>query len=314
MKIINQFSKLKVSSKIRLKFRKHIIDVFKGVGTFDYGIEIEVSTGKPINKEYDKFNLTTLIQKETKVVVIHSSVNSEDELNVFAYLIEYVIFEIGKIDNLIPSDIKRIVDDWLEFSQGKQKIISIEKQVGLIGELLILEDLTREFPNTNQLNNWQGPEGFKIDFVFNNKFGAEVKSRIEPFKDWVSISSIEQLDNELELQLLILCDFIKSDSGITLKQFADNIISMLNDRDKVNELIDKLQKVGYDYFSNYSNLIKVNLFRKIVFDTKSNDFPVLRKGTNLRIGRISYEINIEGLNSIDFKQSLGIFRSQLESN
>ena len=314
MKIISQFRKLQEGSKIALRFRQYPTEVFCGNGRFDYGVEIIVSNSRPVSKEYEKFSLNTEQRKDDKVVIIKSNVESEDELEVFAYLIEYVLFELGKKSGATPSDIKKYIDDWLKFSSGKAPEISVSEQIGLIGELLFFEEFTREFPDSNQLNNWHGPEGAKIDFIFGSEFGLEVKSRIQPFKDWISISSAEQLDNDLESQHMSVCDFLPSDSGKNLKEFVDDVITLLDDRDRANDLIKKMRLAKFDYFKDYSNLIKVSLFRKTYYDTKDGSFPVLRKGADLRIDKIKYDINISGLETIEFTDTLAKVRSQLEQN
>jgi hypothetical protein len=314
MKIINQFRKLKSGSKLTLRFRKYPIEVFLGNGSFDYGVEIKVATGKSVSKEYEKFLISTENIQNNKFVIIKAVIESQDELEVFAYLIEYILFELSKKDLACPADIKKYIDDWLKFSRGNPLEISIEKQIGLIGELVILSELIRAFEKTNQLNNWNGPEGSKIDFIFGNKFGLEVKSRIQPFKDWILISSAEQLDNELESQHLAVCDFLPSDSGKSLKQFADEVIILLDDSDKTIEFIEKMRKAKYDFFANYSNLMKVNLFKQTYYDTKKKEFPILKKGIDLRIDKIKYEINISGLNTIDFNTTLAKVSNQQEHN
>ena len=90
------------------------------------------------------------------------------------------------------------------------------------------------------------------------------------------------------------------------------MINYLDDNDKANELIHKLRKAKFDYFTNYSNLLKVSLFKQTFFDTKSSEFPVLRKEINIRIAKIKYDININGLETLDFKDSIAKIRSQLE--
>ena len=262
--------------------------------------------------EYEKFSLSTESSSGVKTVVIKSGVQGEDELEVFAYLIEYVLFELGKKNNATPADIKKYIDDWLRFSTGSAPEISTEIQIGLIGELLIFSELAKAFPNSNQLNNWHGPEGAKIDFIFSGNFGLEVKSRIQPFKDWITISSAEQLDNNLESQHMAVCDFLPSDTGKTLREFANEAIMLLDDRDRANELIEKMRKVKYDYFTDYANLTKVSLFKQTFYDVKNKEFPILKKGSDLRIDKIKYEINITGLQSIEFAETIAKVRSQLE--
>ena len=248
MKIIEEFKKLQLSSKIRLKYKKYSIDLFCGSRALDFGIEISFLKGREVNKQYEKFSLLTMKRKAKLFIVIDSKVDNYADLEVFSSLVEYVIFELSKKEIATPSDIKKYIDDWLNFSNGRSLELSIEKQIGLIGELSILKKLIKEFPKSNQLNNWQGPEGSKIDFIFSDKFGVEVKSRIQPFKDWISISSLEQLDNSLKYQHMVICDFVPSDTGITIREIVDEIIQILNDRDLANILIEKTSKVKYDYF------------------------------------------------------------------
>jgi hypothetical protein len=314
MTIINHFNSLQTESKIAVRFRKYPTEIFCGTKRFEYGVKISLFSGRILNKDYEKFSLITKQHSKTIDVIIRSNCVSEDELEVFAYLVEYVLFELGKKSNATPADIKRFIDDWLKFSRGKAPEISIEKQIGIIGELLILKELILRFPAANQLNNWHGPEGAKIDFIFSDRFGLEVKSRIQPFKDWVSISSVEQLDNDLEYQHIAICDFLPSDTGKTLKEFTDEVIILLDDRDKANVLIEKMKKVNFDYFIPYSNLIKVNLFRQSIYDTKNEAFPILRKPIDSRIDKIKYDINISGLSIINFTETIAKIRNQLEQS
>jgi hypothetical protein len=277
---------------------------------FEFGILIRLPLGKLVYKDYDKFTLSTEQSNKSIIVIIKAKVETDEELEIFAYLIEYILFELSKKDNASPSHVKKYIDDWLKFSSNKSNELSIEKQIGLIGELVILSNLLNLLPNTNQLNNWQGPDGAKIDFIFSRKFGLEVKSRIQPFKDWITISSVEQLDNDLESQHLVVCDFLPSDIGKTIKEFTDELIVLMDDRDKANDLIKKLSKASYDYFSNYTNLVKVSLFRQTVYDTKDEIFPILNKSLDLRIDKIKYDININGLNFIPFTETLSKVSSQ----
>ena len=314
MKIINQFRRLQEGSKVALRYKKYPTEVFCSSGPLDFGIEILLSSKKSVNKKYEKFIISTEKRGDKTAVTIQSLGEKEGDLELFANLIEYVLFELAKKKEAIASDIKKFIDDWLHFSKGKAPEISVAKQVGLFGELIIFSELIKEFPESNQFNNWHGPEGGKVDFIFSDKFGLEVKSRIQPVKDWVSISSVEQLDNDLDGQHIAVCDFVSSDSGQTIKEFINHLLIILNDHDKANEMIQKLSKVGYDYFKHYSNLIKVSLFRQKFYDTKNGTFPILLKGSDLRIDNIKYDINIRDLEAVEFTETLARVRSQLEQN
>lgn len=304
MKIINQFQKLKKNSKIALRLRTSHIDIFLGDDDFAYGVEIKLEACKNVNKKYERLSLQTIKRGHENFILIKSKIDNENELVVFAYLIEYLIFELSKRINYTSQTIKKILDDWHSFSKEKTKQISIEKQIGLFGELLMLSQLFNFIPGANHILNWQGPEGSKIDFIYNNEFGIEIKSRIQPFKDWIKISSVEQLDNTLTDQHLIIYDFIPSDTGSTIKQVVDELINQITDYDQINLFLLKLEQVGFDFFSDYTNLVKVNHFSTTVFNTKQNDFPFLRKVSNLRIDKIKYEINLKGIDQIQFSETI----------
>ena len=125
---------------------------------------------------------------------------------------------------------------------------------------------------------------------------------------------MEQLDNDLPEQHLVVCDFLPSDTGKTLKEVIDEIITKLNDHDKTNNFIEKLRKGKFDYFTNYSNLIKVTLFQKTIYNTKSDSFPKLKKQDDVRIDRIKYDININGITTITYDDTIATIRNQLELN
>lgn len=315
MKIINKFKKLRKGSKLKLKFKKHSIYIFCTPENSEYGIEIILQGKfKFVHKEYSKFILTTEKRNEDSVIILESVKINKNELEVYSYLIEYMLFELNKIEKVNPLRVKKIVDDWTKFSKRRISEISIKKQIGLIGELIFLKKLIEYFPENNQLNNWNGPEGFKIDFIFSQNFGVEVKSRIQPFKDWISISSIEQLDNELNMQHLLVYDFLPNENGNTLSEYVDDILNTFDDYDQTSIFLEKLKKVSYDHFNKYENLVKVSLFKHQIYNIKNGDFPILKKPEDLRIDRISYQININNIDFFEINTTLATIRNQLEQS
>ena len=129
MKIINQFQKLKKNSKIALRLRTSHIDIFLGDDDFAYGVEIKLEACKNVNKKYERLSLQTIKRGHENFILIKSKIDNENELVVFAYLIEYLIFELSKRINYTSQTIKKILDDWHSFSKEKTKQISIEKQI-----------------------------------------------------------------------------------------------------------------------------------------------------------------------------------------
>ena len=80
------------------------------------------------------------------------------------------------------------------------------------------------------------------------------------------------------------------DDPMTLDELSKKFgISRERVRQVEVKAFEKLRKVGYDYFADYSNLIKVSLFGQTYYDTKDVAFPVLKKGADLRIDKIKYD-------------------------
>ena len=83
---------------------------------------------------------------------------------------------------------------WLRFLRAGRKGLSIERQIGLWGELHILRRIAVERSWPTALSWWTGPSHASHDFSIDS-LAIEVKSTLSEQKS-VRISSLEQLDND----------------------------------------------------------------------------------------------------------------------
>ena len=133
---------------------------------------------------------------------------------------------------------------WVKLLESEGgKIISLNRQKGLLGELYFLNKLLKEKDPETVINCWMGPEKADQDFIF-QKDWFEVKT-INKSKNKVSISSIEQLDQENIGYLVVnYCEktSLKDELGISLNELIGNIYDQLTSELIKNSFEMKLLK------------------------------------------------------------------------
>ena len=161
------------------------------------------------------------------------------------YRHKLLLFYCDLINSVNPTDVEStvwdVIDSWAEIFGRIGKPLSKEEQIGLFGELVILQKLVGQF-GSSATNWWMGPDAAKHDFI-TNEWEIEVKSslRLDPV---AHIHPIDQLEPEpVDFYLLM----------IGLKQGNKTLPEMVEDtRGKILENVDKnkfnrsLKLVGYD--------------------------------------------------------------------
>ena len=229
--------------------------------------------------------------KTSKYNSILFSYLSEDNFTLFYHFCEDMITETENYQG--DEGYKEIVNrysQWKKMFTGNNKILTENEVLGLIGELLFLKNIAiPTYGSTDGLNSWSGPEPTHKDFSYKNDW-YEIKS-INTFKSSVSISSLEQLDSELEGHLVVY-SFEKmspSFAGISLNKLVSEILRDLAfDTDK-DIFLAKLKQVGYAYNEIYDNYV-FNLIKKDSY-LVNNEFPRI-KADDLQKGiiKVQYEI------------------------
>lgn len=192
---------------------------------------------------------------------------------------------------------------WQNFMQrGKEGVLGFESEVGLYGELVILEALVRAgMPPDLAVKAWVGPCDGIQDFIIGT--GAiEVKTTTAAgiFPAW--ISSLEQLDDSQNSPLFLAAVRIcQIDTGASLPEKICEIRHLLqnNSPGVLPEFELRLLQAGYisSLAGRYIRKFEKVAIRIILVD----DFvPKLVHGTvPSGIIRAKYEINIETISSRD---------------
>lgn len=197
--------------------------------------------------------------------------------DIFFFFIEDIIESISTAitENEALIKISNIILKWKKlFEKYTNKALSLEKQKGLIGELLFLEILLNNgFDIEQLLTIWCGPEYEDKDFLYKN-IGVEVKLSTSKLPK-IQISNERQLDG-LGMKYLFLSHIVLDEvkgAGFSLNdlikrvgdRFSNNNSSTLN-------YIEKLTKVGYEIedYDCYNNMYQL---REINYYSVSTDFP-----------------------------------------
>ena len=238
---------------------------------------------------------TSLIEiKQVKTSHYNSilfSFTSEDNESLFYYFCEDMISETENYKgNEGYKEIVNRFNQWKKMFTGNNKVLSENEVLGLIGELLFLKDKSIPIYGVSEaLNGWSGPEPTHKDFSYKENW-YEIKT-INSYKNSVSISSLEQLDSELDGHLVVysLEKMSPSFKGLTLNRLVACISDILTFETDRDIFFEKLKQAGYSYNETYDNYVynfiktESYLVDKSFPRIKANDLP---KG----VSKVQYEI------------------------
>lgn len=229
--------------------------------------------------------------------------------NISAYLEEFTEV-VKEISALILEDkahslnaVNQIINNWISFWTNQRKeILSEDAQIGLLSELLVLENLCKINPN-NALKSWIGPLGEKHDFNFLS-WAFEVKGtrRSERIH---TINGIDQLKKPEKKQLgFISFLFITSEIGNSIN--LPSYISLIresyfnNNVDLIIRFNNLLAGVGYSplYDEEYKKF-NVELIESTFYEVNEN-FPkltsdLIENPLSSRISSVRYDISLNGI-------------------
>lgn len=216
--------------------------------------------------------------------------------DVFSLFIEDIIDRvlISTTENEVLIETSNVVLKWKKlFDKINFQGLTIERQKGLIGELLLFNSLLdEEYSIDALLESWTGPDYNDKDFRFGS-FGIEVKLTSSKVPK-VKISSERQLDCENLTKLYLVLYVVEEvkDKGFSLNSIIEQIrMKISNNQNALKFFNERLMLVGYfdDDFENYN---RQYAFRKRNFYEVVSEFPKLVT-SDLPIGLFDTKYNIE---------------------
>ncbi len=128
------------------------------------------------------------------------------------------------------------VNDFRSLLRARRQDITVESAVGLLGELVILNQLLDENPNGWKM--WTGPRGGRHDFRSGQQ-AIEVKTSVRAQQRVVEITSLDQLAEPDDGLLHLACLFIEHDprGELHVLELANRAISRASDAAALRALL-----------------------------------------------------------------------------
>ena len=179
------------------------------------------------------------------------------------------------------------------FVSSKGTFLTEPEIMGLIGEILFLQGyLTDLIGLSNALESWSGQELTHKDFSYANRW-FEVKS-VHRGVQSVKISSLEQLESEIEGELVIysLEKMSAAYNGTTLNKLILDTCKLFSSSDERERFMAKTALQGYVYNDYYDDFVyEVSDFSRYLVTL---DFPKLTKACLPNaICKASYELSLQ---------------------
>lgn len=182
-------------------------------------------------------------------------------------------------------------------SKRRTNILSQQKIIGLVGELLFLRDLLLpKMPLNTAINTWRGPYGDEQDFVINAVI-FEIKTQMVTTDRRIQISSEDQLD--ITSGRIILCQqglgpsLSAADEARTLNQLVEEIGAILAGNTTSYDLFQLgLIEAGYESRPEYDELLWL-LTDRIFYDVR-DEFPcIIRSDLPEGVEQVKYCLRVD---------------------
>jgi hypothetical protein len=224
---------------------------------------------------------------------------AEGAPDIFAAMVVNVL---RALENVATGGAQAVVDafidrvgEWQAFMARRHRPMTLEAQVGLLGELWMLNRLLDSNLGQEALNCWQGPMHAAQDFHVRG--GAlEVKSTAGGGAFLARINSIEQLDTNRLPFFLCALRFEEGDTGQSLVDVVSRLRERLMESGHRRTFDALLLIVGYldEHAQHYGRVLVMKELRAFHV---ANDMPrLLRSAIPAAIRSAAYVLDLDALN------------------
>ena len=236
-------------------------------------LNIESSSGFDVELQY--------IESIDKTILKLIRTSTEEDREMFLTLSQDLSTLARQCEGLESDEIATLIADritaWQTFMHASGTSFSIEKEVGLYGELTILKLLLEKGWKPQSLTQvWTGPMHGARDFTFLGGHAIEVKTSLSDCPFQAKIDSIAQLDTtdfpHLSIATVKLSE--NTDSA-NLLDLCDEIRSLLAKRLLISEFDTELLSLGLrpEYIFRSLKELKVDYIRLFKGDTVPRLIP-----------------------------------------
>ena len=217
--------------------------------------------------------------KDGELLTLRFSLENNDLLEYFCTFCQDLLesVRVTNDDETAYHTLRSRYYSWRQLFRPDNVRMNESEIMGLIGELLFLRDyMIPERGIDVALDSWMGPEKTHKDFSDQQDW-FEIKT-VSFGKECVRISSIEQLDSDVDGTLVVyeLEKMSPSYEGIKLNQLVNNIIALLTNSAQRETFMAKLQLFNFD-FSNEYDAIVFALRNRNMYRVDTENFPRLHR-------------------------------------
>lgn len=199
--------------------------------------------------------------------------------------------------NRIFSSLTARIKAWQDFMKHDHSgLLSAEEEVGLIGELIILENLIANgMTASNAIESWAGPDDGLHDFVIGTGC-IEAKTTASPTGFIAKIGSLDQLDNSLYQPLYVgAVRLNQTPEGKTLPEFIDTLSESIGNPAIRAILSSKLVAAGYTN-AMCGKYVRRFLQKELSYRLVTNDSPRLtRANVPASVIEARYSLDIDAI-------------------
>lgn len=230
---------------------------------------------------------------------------------IYHHFLIHLADELSNFNNssLARRRLQNLLHTWQEFFKGNRQPLGEQAQLGLMGELSVLNNLVlKQLKPQKALEAWKGPSRGLHDFVF-ELCHIEVKSSIGFNNRRFVIKGENQLSPPPEKQLYILNPvFEVYDDGRSLSDMVASVKMLISsDRIAMDIMETMLAKAGYhQVHSEYYLTEGLKLsFSSIITYQVGDGFPRLQPGSNGEFITVNdYTVHAEGCEGFLHKKEI----------
>lgn len=305
MVIMNKIENEKLTRTYRRVDEEHPVDIYLGYSEENFPSMSISLEGRPIKVDSSSAIQVELKKKNETNINLTFKLLDKDKLTIFYKFCEDIIESTRNVK--CTSYLAYIIARWNKwrsmFKRQNTELLTENQVAGLIGELLFLRDyMITTYGKENALISWGGPSKSHKDYEINNTW-YEIKT-IRQGALKVKISSIEQLDSEVEGNLVVYSLEATNENVegyIRLNSLVIQLFSIFDEFELISLFQSKLVEVGYSCEEEYDNY-NYRLIKRDIYRVKDN-FP-----------RIVMDDLIEGVVGVSYDISLSSIKKFLRVN
>lgn len=241
-------------------------------------------------------NISQISQSSGSILML--SLENKDQLRTFNTFANFLAENTKALEgNELADSTIRIIKEWSQMFSMQKKGMDEHEIVGLICELHALKNhLLQIYEPNYSIRTWIGSEGSKQDFAC-DKFVFDVKGHRVGRKDLIKISSVEQLDVDINVPFflfkvdLLPSSTLSSESDLSIGGLKNSILEALDEFDearmlfegKLNEIINEATQENLD--------LSFIVDKEYLYQIDSNFPKILRSSLADEIEDVEYSLN-----------------------